>query len=89
MNSTLETCLYIVSTSLLNVSFKVFTKVLTKRISVIAQKLARPSQTMFLPGRYILEGVVILHESIREIHRKIKNGVILKIDFDKAYDKVK
>jgi hypothetical protein len=37
----------------------------------------------------ILEGVVILHESIHELHQKKQNGVILKIDFEKAYDKVK
>jgi hypothetical protein len=41
-----------------------------------------------LLGRYILEGVVILHDSIHEMHRK-KRGVILKLDFEKAYDKVK
>jgi hypothetical protein len=40
-------------------------------------------------GRNILEGVVILHETIHELHRKKQNGVILKIDFEKAYDKVK
>jgi hypothetical protein len=42
-----------------------------------------------LPGRYILEGVMILHEAIHEMHRKKKSGVILKLDFEKAYDKVK
>jgi hypothetical protein len=40
-------------------------------------------------GRNILEGIVILHEMIHELHRKKQNGVILKIDFEKAYDKVK
>jgi hypothetical protein len=35
-----------------------------------------------------LEGVVILHETIHELHKKKKNGVILKLDFEKAYDKV-
>jgi hypothetical protein len=40
-------------------------------------------------GRNILEGVVILHEMIHELHRKKQNGVILKIDFEKAYDKIK
>ena len=74
---------------LLNVSFKIFTKVLTNRLSVVAQKIIRPSQTAFIPGRHILEGVVILHETIHEMHKKKKNGVILKLDFEKAYDKVK
>jgi hypothetical protein len=42
-----------------------------------------------MPGRHILEGVVVLHETIHELHRKKMDGVIFKIDFEKAYDKVK
>ena len=30
-----------------------------------------------------------MHETIHELHRKKKDGVILKLDFEKAYDKVK
>jgi hypothetical protein len=37
----------------------------------------------------ILEGVVILHETIHELHRKKLDRVLFKIDFQKAYDKVK
>ncbi|WVZ81051.1 LOW QUALITY PROTEIN: hypothetical protein U9M48_028478 [Paspalum notatum var. saurae] len=74
---------------LLNVSFKIFTKVVTSRINKVAQKVIQPTQTAFLPGRYILEGVTILHETIHELHHKKLNGVIFKIDFEKAYDKVK
>jgi hypothetical protein len=36
-----------------------------------------------------MEGVVVLHETIHELHIKKKDGVILKIDCEKAYDKVK
>jgi hypothetical protein len=67
---------------------KIFTKVLTNRVMLVAQRVINPSQTTFLPGRYIL-GVVILHDAIHEMHRKKKSGVILKLDFEKAYDKVK
>jgi hypothetical protein len=74
---------------LLNVSFKIFTKVATNRIAEVAQKVIRPTQTAFIPGRHILEGVVVLHETIHEMHRSKMDGVIFKIDFEKAYDKVK
>ncbi len=74
---------------LLNVSFKIFTKVATNRIMGVAQKVISPIQTAFIPGRNIMEGVVILHETLYELHRKDKSGVILKIDFEKAYDKIK
>jgi hypothetical protein len=55
---------------LLNVSFKIFTKVLNNRILKVADKLIGPSQSAFILGRYIMEGVVILHETIHELHRK-------------------
>jgi hypothetical protein len=74
---------------LLNVSFKIFTKVVTKRITGIASKVIRPTKTAFMLGRHILEGVVVLHETIHELHRKKMDGVLFKIDFEKAYDKVK
>ena len=74
---------------LLNVSFKIFTKVATNRMTSVAQNVIRPSQAAFMPGRHILEGVVVLHETIHELYRKIMDGVIFKIDFEKAYDKVK
>jgi len=73
---------------LLNVSFKIFTKVATIRLSSIAQKLIGPTQMAFLPGRNIMEGAVILHETLHELHTKKIDGVIFKIDFEKAYDKV-
>jgi len=41
-----------------------------------------------MSGRNILEGVVILHETLHEIKKKKLNGVVLKLDFEKAYDKV-
>jgi hypothetical protein len=73
----------------LNVSFKIFTKVGTNRLNKVARTVVSPTQTAFMPGRNITEGVVILHETIHELHTKKSNGVIFKIDFEKAYDKVK
>ena len=74
---------------LLNVSFKIFTKVATIRVNSVADNIISPSQTAFMRGRNILEGVVILHETVHELHRKNQSGVIFKIDFEKAYDKVR
>jgi hypothetical protein len=74
---------------LLNVSLKIFIKVVTNRLNIITRKLIRPTQTTFLPGRNIMEGAIILHETLHELHTKKQDGVIFKIDFEKAYDKVK
>jgi hypothetical protein len=73
---------------LLNISFKIFTKVATSRISQVAQNVISPSQMAFIPGRNIMEGVIVLHEMLHEMHRKKQSGVILKNDFEKAYDKL-
>jgi mannosylglycoprotein endo-beta-mannosidase len=73
---------------LLNVSFNFFTKVSSNRVSNVAHKVVRLTQTAFMPGWHIL-GVVVLHETIHELHRKKLDGVLFKIDFEIAYDKVK
>jgi hypothetical protein len=73
---------------MLNVSFKIFTKVMANRLESIAYRITEPSQSAFLPGRYILEGVVVLHETLHELKKKRQNGLILKLDFEKAYDEV-
>jgi hypothetical protein len=74
---------------LLNVSFNIFTKAGTNRIIGIAHKVIVAIQYSFMPGRHILKGVVFLHETNNELHRKKMDGVPFKIDFEKAYDKVK
>ena len=70
---------------LLNVSFKIFTKVATIRLNSVADHVVKPTQTVFMQGRNILDGVVVLHETVHEMHTKKINGVIFKIDFKKAY----
>jgi hypothetical protein len=40
---------------LLNVSFKIFTKVVTIRLNTMADHVVRPSQTAFMQGRNILD----------------------------------
>jgi hypothetical protein len=73
---------------LLHVSFKIFTKVATNRLMSVAQKVINPTQTTFLLGRNIMEGVVILHETMHEMHCMNESGIILKIDFKKPMTKL-
>jgi hypothetical protein len=42
-----------------------------------------------MKGRNIMSGIMILHEILHETKRKNQTGVVLKHDFEKAYDKVK
>lgn len=74
---------------LLNVSFKISQKVAVNRLTQVADNVIRPTQSAFIPGRHIPEGVVVLHKTLHELHRSKANGVILKLDFKKSYDNVK
>ena len=51
--------------------------------------MVRRSQTAFMQGRNILDGVVILHETVHGLFQKKLKGVVLKIDFEEGNDKVK
>lgn len=73
---------------LLNVIYKIITKVLTIRLTAVAGKVISQCQTAFIPGRNILEGVVIIQEFLHDLRHSKTAGVILKLDFEKAYDKV-
>ena len=46
------------SICVLNVCFKIFTKVCTNKLNRIAHTVVSPSQTAFMPCRNIMEGVV-------------------------------
>ena len=59
------------------------------RLSSVAEKLISPSQTAFIKGRYIYDGAVMLHEVIHELKQKKMQGVLLKIDFEKAHDSIR
>jgi hypothetical protein len=72
---------------LLNVIYKIITKVLTLRLNATANKVASETQTAFILGRFILDGVMIVHEALRELRKK-KYGIITKLNFEKAYDKM-
>jgi hypothetical protein len=75
--------------SLLNCSFKIFSKLLTGTLSPVSQIILSNNQSAFIKGRCILESVVVAHELVHSIHKSGEPGVILKLDFEKAYDRVR
>ena len=58
------------------------------RLIKIYNRLIAPNQTVFIKGRYILESVVAAHEIIHEIAKRGTSGIVLKLDYEKAYDKI-
>jgi len=73
---------------LLNCIYKWITKVLTLRLENIAEKLILVNQTAFMKRRDIINGIMALHEILHETKKNNEVGIVLKLDFEKAYDKV-
>ena len=74
--------------SLVNCSFKIISKILTYRLEPILQRLIDANQSAFLKNRFILDNVVLSHEIIHHCQVTKQQGVVIKIDFEKAYDKI-
>lgn len=63
---------------LLNVSFKIITKVLMNRLDRVMAYIISKNQNAFLKNRFIMEGIVILHEVLNTSHKKSKVGSFLR-----------
>ena len=74
--------------SLSNCVVKIFSKAMTTRVSPLCDKLISSNQTAFINRRFILESVVVAHEVIQEVHRSGGDGLVVKVDYEKAYDRV-
>jgi hypothetical protein len=74
--------------ALINVIFKLNSKAYACRLSPVAHRVISQSQTVFIKGRFIQDGPLALHEIIHELKSKNLPAVLLKLDFEKAYDRV-
>jgi hypothetical protein len=74
--------------ALINVIFELISKAYAIRLSPIAHHVISTSQTSFIKGHLIHEGALALHEIVHELKVKKTRAVILKLDFEKAYDRV-
>nr|GEZ16231.1 RNA-directed DNA polymerase, eukaryota [Tanacetum cinerariifolium] len=69
--------------------YKVVTKILTNRLSMVISDLVSDSQSAFVANRQILDGTFILNEILAWCKKKKKQALIFKADFAKAYDSVR
>ena len=69
--------------------FKFVAKAYALRLSPIAHRTISSTQSAFIRGRHIHEGVVCHQEIMPEVKSEKLGGVFLKLDFEKAYDRVK
>lgn len=74
--------------SLINCSLKVLSKLLASRLAVVLDKLISKHQIGFIKGRKISEGILITNEVVHSLSKGDVGGVVLKLDFEKAFDSV-
>ncbi|RVW96282.1 LINE-1 retrotransposable element ORF2 protein [Vitis vinifera] len=60
-----------------------------RRLRGVLQETIHSTQGAFVQGRQILDAVLITNEIVDEKKRSGEEGVVFKIDFEKAYDHVK
>ena len=72
--------------TLLNVDYKLLSKVLAKRMELLLPKLIHTDQTGFINGRYIGQNIRLLCDIMELLDTKKSQGIFLFVDFDKAFD---
>jgi hypothetical protein len=74
--------------SLLGSLYKLLAKVLARRIAGVMNSIISPSQSAFLKGRHLVDGVLVVNELLDFAKKSKKECLIFKVDFEKAYDLV-
>lgn len=74
--------------SLINYTSKLFTKILSTRLSGVVNKLVGGSQYGFIKGKQASDSILIVSEVFQGIWANKVEGVVLKLDFEKAFDTV-
>ena len=74
--------------SLVTSLYKIIAKVLSGHLRKVLHETIFGSQGAFVEERHILDVVLIVNEVVDKKRRSGEEGVVFKIDFEKAYDHV-
>lgn len=69
------------------VAYKIFLKILVRRMASLLHRLISHKQGAFVLTRSIFENITLAQEMVKAINKKVMGGnVLLKIDMTKAND---
>lgn len=74
--------------TLLTMMYKIFAKAMQMRLQPQLMEVISLDQSAFIPFRYILNNIMLTHETMHWANHSKQPTVFLKLDFSKAYDKV-
>ena len=74
--------------SLLNVDYKIVSKVLSFRLCKVLDSIIDPDQTCSVPGRTIASNLHTLRDILDYIERTDETGILISLDQGKAFDRV-
>ncbi|CAI8596515.1 unnamed protein product [Vicia faba] len=66
--------------------YRILLKLLLERLKVVFGKLISPSRSTFICIRNMLDEVLVLNEVMDFARRNKMSYLLLKVDFEKAYD---
>ena len=72
--------------SLSNCDYKILAFVLANRLHKVIDRIISPEQVAYIKNRYIGQNVRLLLDVMEYIKRENKEGVVLFLDFEKAFD---
>ena len=68
--------------------YKIIAKVLASRLKEVLGGTISIAQGAFVKGRQILGAVLVANEVVEETKKNKNEGLVLKVDFEKAYDHI-
>ena len=74
--------------TLLNTSCKIFAKALQWRLQPLLVEVIDNYEIVFLPLRFILDNMLLTHESIQWAKWSRQDSIFCELDLSKAYDRV-
>ena len=72
--------------ALCNVILKIITKVIENELKPLLPSLIILEQSGFVVGRQIMDGIILVKETIHSLKVTKKSGMLIKMDIAKSYD---